>query len=1008
MVGKVVHTSAAELVRYHEQHLSNGDYHLEEGKVQGEFIGALADEWGLSDDPILKEDPRFLAFAKLDISWLSGRKLRRPRKSERQAIEFAYSAPKSVSIAAVRDPRIAVEMSAAIKDELKWFENFACCRDRRGELYNSEAARRTGRLLAAAFVHETSRAKDPSLHMHVLIANVTIDPERNEALAMSYGEMLEMRKTLDARIHNNLARRLSTLGYTVEVAEHGFRLREIPAPIEEIYSIRNKEIVTAKELLRDGYTVHQLGDALRYRSVKEKSELWVSGRIRELLGIPKLPSDRSIDEHDLNEQAWLVTRRPKEIATTTELKANVETTFRENGFEMFVAPGAPSEPVVSMDLEKVIGQGIQAVFERESIVRVDHLVGEIVRLAPGQAANSQIEAALKDNTDFVRTKIGDHEMITTRAIIAEEQTIINGVKAGMGKKAALIADAEYRTPDELRVTYDGLVRILADARTRGEEMTNELAALWLQQHEAVNKYVMTSTDRFLNIRGGAGVGKTYFMERLVRASLDAGRPVALVAPYGEQSRVTLRSEAERVSRRDVAEAFRDANTVAWLLNKTRYSAEFRESLRGADIYVDEASLLDNRTMLELVSLANEIDARVIFQGDTKQLPAVGRGQPLAMLERELGFGMHVGRINVTRRQLKLEDKRIAQELSSGDANRFSAAIETLIERGAIRPGGISEAVEAVLANKNAKRPVETIVLSSTHRVAEKASEKLHEAYRVSRPDLKMAQIAAFKVKALQPAELLSTASYRPGEMIEYRRDNQKPARLAEVQEVIAEGVKIKGQLKGARELVCFDKVTAVYEKTILERGPGEVLLLTQKIKSDGKVHENGSRQTIATIQGGTMRFVSGLELKLDDGRVRQGDAVTTYKAQGASKTEMIRLEDNRSLLAMANREDLHVAFTRHRAGARMFVQDINVLRRVANRSLIKDLSARDLESRKIVTVVEGIEEALSQAARFASRLATAAQRRAERIRQLRHKRRLSQTVQLTRALAKEFGVHISP
>ncbi len=987
MVGKVVHTSAAELARYHDQHLSNGDYHSEEGKVQGEFIGALAEEWGLGTQPIFKADARFGAFAELDVSLLSGRKLRRPRKSERCAIEFAYSAPKSVSIAAVRDSRIAEELAGAVKEELAWFETFASCRDRRGELYNSEAVRRTGKMLAAGFVHETSRAKDPSLHMHVLIANVTIDPERNEALAMSYGDMFEMRKTLDARIHNSLAHRLSALGYTVEVAEHGFRLRDIPAPIEEIYSVRNREIATAKELLREGYTVQQLGDALRDRQVKEKSELWVSGKIRELLSTPRLPVNRSIDEHDLNEQAWLVTRRPKEITTTAELRANVQTTFRENGFEVFVAPEARSEPTVSMDLEKVINQGVEAVFERGSIVRLDHLIGEIVRLAPGQADNSKIEAALKDKAEFVRRKVGDHEMITTRAIIAEEQAIINGVKGGMGKKAALITDAEYRTPDELRVTYEGLARILADACTRGEEMTSELAALWLQQHEAVNRYVMTSTDQFLNIRGGAGVGKTYFMERLVRASVDAGRPVALVAPYGEQSRVTLRSEAERVSRPDVAEAFSDANTVAWLLNKTRFSAEFRESLRGADIYVDEASLLDNRTMLELVSLANDIDARVVFQGDTQQLPSVGRGQPLAMLEREIGFGMQVERINVTRRQLKLEDKRVAQELSSGDAARFSAAIETLIERGGIRRGGITEAVQAILANRNAKRPVETIVLSSTHRVADKVSEKLHEAYRAARPELKMAQIAAFKVKALRPAELLSTASYRAGEMIEYRPENRRPGRLAEIHEITAEGVKIKGQLKGARELVYFDKVTAVYEKTIIERGPGEVLLLTQKIKAGGKVYENGSRQTIAAIEGHKLRFDSGLEFKFDDGRVRQGDAVTTYKAQGASKTEMIRVEDNRSLLAMANREDLHVAFTRHRASARMFVQDVNVLRRVANRSLIKDLTARDLESRKIATIVERIEEAVRQAARVAKKLATAAQRRAERIRELQIKKR---------------------
>jgi conjugative relaxase-like TrwC/TraI family protein len=168
------------MVDYQERHLSNGDYHLEEGKVQGEFIGALADQWDLSEKAILKGDRRFRSFAVLDIATLSGENLKRPRKPERQAMELVYSAPKSVSIAAVLDGRIREQMSMAVKEELKWFENFSCCRDRRGELYNSEAARRTGKMLAAAFVHETSRAKDPDLHKHVLVANVTMDPEPNE------------------------------------------------------------------------------------------------------------------------------------------------------------------------------------------------------------------------------------------------------------------------------------------------------------------------------------------------------------------------------------------------------------------------------------------------------------------------------------------------------------------------------------------------------------------------------------------------------------------------------------------------------------------------------------------------------------------------------------------------------------------------------------------------------------------------------------------------------------
>jgi conjugative relaxase-like TrwC/TraI family protein len=464
MVQKRVCTSSDAMVNYHARHLANGDYHLEKGKVQGEFLGTLARDWGLAERVIVKGDPRFKAFAELDVTALSGENLKRPRKSERQAVEFVYSAPKSVSIAAVLDWRIAAEMSVAVREELTWFEKFACCRDRRGELYNSEAEKWTGKMLAAAFVHETSRAKDPDLHMHVLLANVTIDRDRNEALALSYGEMLEMRKTLDWRIQNNLARRLGGLGYTVEVAEHGFRLREIPTPIEEVHSIRGREIQTAKELLKEGYTSEQLLSVLSSKSLDEKSRLWMSGGIGDLLKNtpPGPPPER--EDHEIDYQAWFITRRPKEITSTAELRTMVGRSFEENGFDVFVAREEQRERVVPMDLSKLIEQGVRAVFERESIVRVDHLVGEIVRLAPGQASNAEIEDALKNRAEFVQKKIGDHEMITTRAIIAEEQAIINAVKEGIGKKTALVNLEEYQAPEELKPTYERLSRVIDAAK----------------------------------------------------------------------------------------------------------------------------------------------------------------------------------------------------------------------------------------------------------------------------------------------------------------------------------------------------------------------------------------------------------------------------------------------------------------------------------------------------------------------------------------------------------------
>jgi hypothetical protein len=220
-------------------------------------------------------------------------------------------------------------------------------------------------------------------------------------------------------------------------------------------------------------------------------------------------------------------------------------------------------------------------------------------------------------------------------------------------------------------------------------------------------------------------------------------------------------------------------------------------------------------------------------------------------------------------------------------------------------------------------------------------------------------------------------------MIEYQCHAQKSAPMAEAATVTADGIRVKGR----RELVAFDNVAAVYSKTMLERGAGETLLLTEKIKQNGKLYENGSRQTIASIDGGKVRFESGLELDLDDGQVRQGDAVTTYKAQGASRTEMIRVEDNRSLNAMANREDLHVAFTRHRATARMFVQDIEVLRKTANRSIIDQVRAGDLEAVARRNGIEQIvERAFEQARRVAQRVKSTVQRRHELISELRVKK----------------------
>jgi conjugative relaxase-like TrwC/TraI family protein len=159
MVSKAVCTSAQGAIDYFKNHLNAADYFVTSEKVdRGEFIGKVAEELNLSEKAITRDE--FVAFVNCDMKAL-GANSSRPRVSEIKYIEFTYSPPKAVSVVAAVDDRVKGELYAAVKDELKWFEQQVDVRDRRGNLANEEMTKPTGKMLAALFQHETSRTNDP-------------------------------------------------------------------------------------------------------------------------------------------------------------------------------------------------------------------------------------------------------------------------------------------------------------------------------------------------------------------------------------------------------------------------------------------------------------------------------------------------------------------------------------------------------------------------------------------------------------------------------------------------------------------------------------------------------------------------------------------------------------------------------------------------------------------------------------------------------------------------------
>ena len=138
-------------------------------------------------------------------------------------------------------------------------------------------------------------------------------------------------------------------------------------------------------------------------------------------------------------------------------------------------------------------------------------------------SNEALTAQLRDDRRFLVRRMEGHEVVTTLQILGEEKTLLTSVIMGMGQREPL--QHNYVPPAEMIATPQRIDELVKEARSRGEELTPAQAEKWLTQFAAIHRYVCTSKDQFLNIRGGAGTGKTFCLEQLV-----APKSVFICAP----------------------------------------------------------------------------------------------------------------------------------------------------------------------------------------------------------------------------------------------------------------------------------------------------------------------------------------------------------------------------------------------------------------------------------------------------------------------------------------------
>jgi conjugative relaxase-like TrwC/TraI family protein len=151
------------------------EYYVGGSEARGEWLGVGARQLGLSGDvegqalrrALAGEDP-------------AGRVLRASRVPVRVVgFDLTFSAPKSVSVLfglGEPDVRAAVRRAhdRAVREALGYVERTACA-VRRGA--GGSRVEPADGLIVAAFRHRTSRAGDPQLHTHCLVANLAKGPD---------------------------------------------------------------------------------------------------------------------------------------------------------------------------------------------------------------------------------------------------------------------------------------------------------------------------------------------------------------------------------------------------------------------------------------------------------------------------------------------------------------------------------------------------------------------------------------------------------------------------------------------------------------------------------------------------------------------------------------------------------------------------------------------------------------------------------------------------------------
>ena len=544
--------------------------------------------------------------------------------------DLVFTPPKSVSIAwGLGDEQLRRGIESAheraIQDVIRHLEqNVVMTRRGRNGVRQIETS---SGVIGTKFRHWDSRAGDPNLHDHVVIANRVqgVDGQWSSIDGrMLYQYGVECSELYNARVQQ----------YVTELTGLQFEARSLNGkqPVHEIVGIDN-EMVRAFSSRRG-----EISAALEQVTAKFVEEHGYAPGEKQLI--------------QLAQQATLATRPAKDgVHSLEELHAEWVAqahVLREQGVDLPVE-GALAEKLkkASAEYEQNILQAkrqqayespvqehaaaiVARLEESRSTWRRTHVNAEVLRYGRDLGLNEKQDAALLSSIrehlnaemlplhaqsqrltprEFMRAdgttqyQRINHELFTSERVLAAESAILDAATQQVIPASSL--DVFEMEAEKRRAELALQGHTLPEGQ---ERMAREFA----------------TSDKLLVVGiGAAGAGKTSSTRLAVNAIEASGGRVVGMAPT---------AAAAAVMREEMGI---EADTVDKILSDWQNGAPV--SLRAGDVLlVDEAGMVSTPKFQQILQLAQERGALVRALGDYRQLSAVGSGGALRLVDREVG------------------------------------------------------------------------------------------------------------------------------------------------------------------------------------------------------------------------------------------------------------------------------------------------------------------------------------------------------------------------------------